>query len=270
MCMSLRELEVVVVDCQTTGATPDHGHLIELAWGVVSAACHEAADITCFNVRLPAGETLPGRIRSITGIIEEDLISGVQPAEAWRLLETSLRKPSGGWMIPVAHYSRFEKLWLESLWLLNGTEGPFSTRVRLHPRDSPEALPRASQEGSACTVRLPGPDHARAEESRGACRSHGIRMEQDGPEARSAGNRPSGETDRVAGRAASRCRRYSDLFPLPRGSALPPRGVQVLRRGRQTPLHREGDITQASGVELLHEEESRREDTRAGYLGQRS
>ena len=125
MGKSLRELEIVVADCQTTGATPDHGHLIELAWGVVSAACPEAAVIRSYTVRLPEGEALPRRIRFLTGITEKDLASGIQPAEAWWLFEASLRKPSGGWMIPVAHYSRFEKLWLESLRRETGATGPF-------------------------------------------------------------------------------------------------------------------------------------------------
>ena len=30
----LDQLEVVVLDCQTTGASPKHGHLLELAWSV--------------------------------------------------------------------------------------------------------------------------------------------------------------------------------------------------------------------------------------------
>jgi len=113
---SLRELEIVVVDCQTTGATPDHGHLIELAWALTSADSPLQRDsITCFPLRLPAGATISRRITSLTGITEEMLYGAIHPDEAWWLLAASLSSFSGDAVTPVAHFARFEETWLRGL-----------------------------------------------------------------------------------------------------------------------------------------------------------
>jgi hypothetical protein len=114
MGTDLGSLEVLTVDCQTTAATPAGGSIIELAWSTVTAA-EPDRPVTCFTLRLPPGGSVPARISAITGITDADLTDGIEPAEAWWLLGAALRAPGGGWRTPVAHYGRFEKLWLEDL-----------------------------------------------------------------------------------------------------------------------------------------------------------
>ena len=114
MGTGLGSLEVVTVDCQTTAATPAGGSIIELAWSTVTAADPDRP-VTCFTLGLPPGGSVPGRISAITGITDSDLRDGIGPAEGWWLLDAAMRAPGGGWRTPVAHYGRFEKLWLEEL-----------------------------------------------------------------------------------------------------------------------------------------------------------
>jgi DNA polymerase-3 subunit epsilon len=125
MDRGLEELEVLVVDCQTTGATPAHGHLIELAWGAVAACRLQELQVECHTLRLPEGESVPSRISAITGISDEDISRGLDPPEAWRRFSAALADRSGHVRPLVAHYSRFEELWLKDLRSGAGSgEGP--------------------------------------------------------------------------------------------------------------------------------------------------
>jgi len=139
---SLKKLEVVVIDCQTTGASPDHGHLIELAWALTSAGSPFHKDgIICFPLRLPIGETVSRRITLLTGITDEMLQGAIHPEEAWWLLTAALSGFTGDAVTPVAHFARFEETWLRSLSGNSGfdhafPEGMICTReiaLRLYP-----------------------------------------------------------------------------------------------------------------------------------------
>ena len=77
----LDQLEVVVLDCQTTGASPKHGHLLELAWSVGRAADPDWPPVHSHLVRLPDGQRIPPRIAKLTGIRDADLDAALPPAE---------------------------------------------------------------------------------------------------------------------------------------------------------------------------------------------
>ncbi|MHC4662032.1 MAG: GIY-YIG nuclease family protein [Planctomycetota bacterium] len=118
----LIDLEVFVLDCQTTGSTPEHGHLLELAWCRTSAAGTDKLkqnDIASSIARLPEGEKIPRRVSSLTGITEADFESSVPPEKIWKELiraAESVAAEIDSESVPtVIHYARFEKPWLRRL-----------------------------------------------------------------------------------------------------------------------------------------------------------
>jgi len=107
----IRDLDVLVVDCQTTGATPGQGQIIELGWMRVpgGGGCDGAGEVRSELVALD-GATYPGRIEKITGISEE-MLDGARPLEdVWKECCEALAEVDR-W---VAHYAQFERRFLEA------------------------------------------------------------------------------------------------------------------------------------------------------------
>ena len=107
---ALRELDVLIVDCQTTGSSPAFGHVLELAWGLTRAGDPRLRAAESHFVALPAGAVIPAVVRKITGYDETHAAGALTPAEAWaRLRASSDRAPC----VPSAiHYARFELAFL--------------------------------------------------------------------------------------------------------------------------------------------------------------
>jgi DNA polymerase-3 subunit epsilon len=108
----LASLAVLLLDAQATAA---RGHLIELGWA--SAAPDGAPPrATARLVRLPPGELLPRRVAALTGISDEALAGGVDPAVAWReILACATPLAHEGAAPTVIHYARFEAPYLTEL-----------------------------------------------------------------------------------------------------------------------------------------------------------
>lgn len=109
---------MVVLDAQSTGASPAHGHLLELAWTVTTAA--ELAPPTCTTasvVALPEGASIPAVIVGLTGIAAADLAGAPTDASLWqRLLDQACLDAADHALIPaVAHFARFERSFLVPL-----------------------------------------------------------------------------------------------------------------------------------------------------------
>ncbi len=66
----LDRLAVAILDCQTTGATPENGFLLEIAWTILPSCVDEEDEpkIHSFLVSLPDGEIIPLRISRMRGI----------------------------------------------------------------------------------------------------------------------------------------------------------------------------------------------------------
>jgi DNA polymerase-3 subunit epsilon len=105
----LAELEVLVVDCQASGATPKLGALLELGWALNGAG----AGIEACWVMPPAGTRVSGPVRELTGWNERCLDSAVPPEEAWARLLRSL--PAARPVPCVIHFARFELGFLQDL-----------------------------------------------------------------------------------------------------------------------------------------------------------
>jgi DNA polymerase III subunit epsilon len=117
--MRLRELPVLVIDCQASSGDPAKGHLLELAWSVVRPSSPEPPSVEARLARMPEGETLPARIQRITGLDEEDVSRGEPPETIYTELDEVARSLARECGLPrcpaVVHFSSFEERYLRSL-----------------------------------------------------------------------------------------------------------------------------------------------------------
>ena len=111
---SFSRLPVLIVDCQTTGATPGKDHLLEVAWALLPAAGPPV--LHSFIVRLPEGAVIPDRISRLTGIGAAETSNSLEAREVWHLLHAAVAG-----CVPVAHFAVFEQRWLDHLFA--GFEG---------------------------------------------------------------------------------------------------------------------------------------------------
>lgn len=103
----LVDLEVLVVDCQTTGASPIHGSVLELGWCLAKASDPELETRARAHWILPReGERISAQVRALTGFDESVLPSALEPERAWQELRALL--PEGGSKPAAIHFARFE------------------------------------------------------------------------------------------------------------------------------------------------------------------
>jgi DNA polymerase III epsilon subunit-like protein len=102
----LNELPVLIVDCQTTGASPALGSVLELGWCVTQpgSAAEQAAE--AHWITPPSGERISMVVRQLTGFDESVLTSSLPPEQAWQRLR-ALMSPAQP-MPTAIHFARFE------------------------------------------------------------------------------------------------------------------------------------------------------------------
>jgi DNA polymerase-3 subunit epsilon len=132
---SLETLEVLVLDCQTTGASPAHGHVLEIAWLRTRAsepAGPKTSAVDSHLVALPPHHDIPRRVSRLTGIVPQDLSASVHPSDAWRRLEEeaeAVRQGGAGGgaagVPAVMHFARFELPFLRELHARHAGRGAF-------------------------------------------------------------------------------------------------------------------------------------------------
>jgi DNA polymerase-3 subunit epsilon len=107
----LRELDVLVLDCQASGASPAHGDLLELGWAVCGANGLAVPPRASWIV--PRSDRGVSRIvRKLTGWDDSCLAEAMDAAQAWSLV----RADASGTSIPtVIHFARFELAFLREL-----------------------------------------------------------------------------------------------------------------------------------------------------------
>ena len=134
MSDALRDLRVLALDAQASGATPAYGDVIELGWGICSARGQVAPARSRWLIprtRRPVGRA----VRELTGWSEAVLAEAVGEAEAWSELGSELAGSFGaaGGIPTVIHFARFEAPFLRDLFerLGGAPEYPFDT-VCLH------------------------------------------------------------------------------------------------------------------------------------------
>jgi DNA polymerase-3 subunit epsilon len=100
----LHDMSVLVVDCQTTGATPALGAVLEVGWCVVTPQ-GGAPNLQSHRVALPPGLRVPVHVRRLTGYDEARCADAIAPEEAWRRLCSSTEARP---MPTAIHFARFE------------------------------------------------------------------------------------------------------------------------------------------------------------------
>jgi DNA polymerase-3 subunit epsilon len=119
---ALADLDVLIVDCQATGASPAFGHVLELGWGIQRAGQPELAGARAHWIALPEGHHVPNQIRKITGYDPCFASQAIADHEAWR----ALRSDAGAPAMPTAiHYARFELSFLRQWATRFEPEQPF-------------------------------------------------------------------------------------------------------------------------------------------------
>ena len=164
---SLRQTTVLLLDCQTSGASPQSSHLLEIAWRMVSLDGDSifSGSSASFIVKLPDGASLTKRISALTGITNEEM-NRAEPAE---VVANHLRsvinevKSQGGFA--VIHFARFEKVFLDRLWLEVFGEPEFELAVCCTHQLSKRLFPEFSGHGLRAVAGFFGRtmvDHKRA------------------------------------------------------------------------------------------------------------
>ncbi|RYZ67742.1 MAG: hypothetical protein EOP08_02100, partial [Proteobacteria bacterium] len=109
----LAEIEVLVLDCQASGATPSQGDLLEVGWGSTTAAGQVAASRAAWIV--PRGDRRISKIvRQLTGWSEACIPLGIEGLEAWAQLTRVVSAPPAR-TPAVIHFARFELPFLRDL-----------------------------------------------------------------------------------------------------------------------------------------------------------
>jgi DNA polymerase-3 subunit epsilon len=127
MPVLLRDLEVLVLDCQAGGATPAHGDLLEIGWGVCAVPgllepVHDHWIVPRTQRRVPRA------IRELTGWNEACVQHALPEHEAWSALQEDIRlvAPDTSELAPtVIHFARFELPFLRDLHDRHGQGEPF-------------------------------------------------------------------------------------------------------------------------------------------------
>lgn len=121
---ALRDLDVLVVDCQATGASPTFGHVLELGWGVVRASQESGPRAEAHWIALPEGHVVPAEVRKLTGWRPAAAAEAIPDGEGWRRLRSAVAQT--GAPIPTAiHYARFELSFLRAWWERFEPDCPF-------------------------------------------------------------------------------------------------------------------------------------------------
>jgi DNA polymerase III epsilon subunit-like protein len=119
----LADLDVLVVDCQATGASPAYGSVLEIGWGVVRANRPELLSAEAHWVALPSGHHVPPQVRKLTGYEEKASESALEDALLWRRLLAACSEAAP---IPTAiHFARFELPFLREWAARLEPESPF-------------------------------------------------------------------------------------------------------------------------------------------------
>jgi DNA polymerase III epsilon subunit-like protein len=115
----LRDLEVLVIDCQASGATPEHGDLLELGWGFAGPA--GVRGVEAHWIRPRSARPIPLPVQRLLGWSRECLSTAIPAEDAWARLLSQTRPG----MPTIVHWARFEERFLRAL---HGGPLPFDIR----------------------------------------------------------------------------------------------------------------------------------------------
>lgn len=118
--MSLQKLPVIFLDLQTTGAKPESGHILEMAWSSLSSE-----EVASHLVALPEGEEIPKRIQFITGIYQKHMSKAIAFEDVFSRFGTYLKSIADENPTVIIHFAQFEKPFLTEAYTRLQQEIPF-------------------------------------------------------------------------------------------------------------------------------------------------
>jgi len=120
---ALADLDVLVIDCQATGASPAFGRVLELGWGVVRGSAPAPFSAEAHWIALPAGHAVPSEVRKLTGYEPAFAADAIADHDAWDRLRHAASTAAA---VPTAiHYARFELSFLREWSARFEPETPF-------------------------------------------------------------------------------------------------------------------------------------------------
>ncbi len=119
MSESLRELEVLALDCQAGGSTPAYGDMLELGWASCTAA-GLAGPVRSRWIVPRTARPVPWAVRELTGWSEACVADAVDEREAWAELRdvtarVAARGAASAGVPTVIHFARFELAFLRDV-----------------------------------------------------------------------------------------------------------------------------------------------------------
>jgi len=152
--MLLEKTEILIVDCQATGANPQNGHLIEIGWmrcqpdekGTFASIGYET-----HLIQLPEDIDIPKRVQQVTGISPEDLNDSVSQADAWaRLIQTAgtVAQANGtAQCLTIIHFAKYETPFLRFLHHQFASDGLFPFEIMCTHEIAKRLLPGLPRKG---------------------------------------------------------------------------------------------------------------------------
>ncbi|MBK9771071.1 MAG: 3'-5' exonuclease [Candidatus Obscuribacter sp.] len=126
--MLLKDLPVLIIDCQTTGASPQYGQILELGWSHYQPATdQDEPTITTRLIKQPVDTIVPERIKKITGITDSDMESAHSPIDVISELAAVVSASSASPLLAVAHWAQFEQSFISDFYATHdNSQLPFS------------------------------------------------------------------------------------------------------------------------------------------------
>ena len=132
MEVALTNLNILALDCQTTGANPDKGYLLEIGW--LKTRTSEIEQPTrlrpeAYLIKLPKNAEIPQSVKRITGITDETMSAAVSLKKAWQTLakiahDCAVTNESES-CPTIIHFARFEEPFLRDLHKKYHAQSPF-------------------------------------------------------------------------------------------------------------------------------------------------
>jgi DNA polymerase-3 subunit epsilon len=157
MTTALTDLNILALDCQTTGANPNKGHLLEIGWvpwyptRPFGLEKPDIPDLESYLIRLPSNTTIPRAVQRITGITHETSEAAIPADIAWQHLLKTIEKMTHGdisRLCPtIIHFARFEEPFLRELQRKNNPSNPFPLRIICTHEIATRLLPNLPRRG---------------------------------------------------------------------------------------------------------------------------
>jgi DNA polymerase-3 subunit epsilon len=154
--MNLADLEILALDCQTTGANPAKGYLLEIGWVQTRAAetvRPQNLTVKSYPVSLPPDVEIPKAVQRVTGISKETFGKTLPfpSADIWQeVVKTARRIAAADHMDrcpAIIHYARFEAPFLWNLHAESKRRGEFPLHLICTHEIAKRLLPGLPRKG---------------------------------------------------------------------------------------------------------------------------